>query len=415
MGVELIAVGTELLLGQVTDTNSAWLSERLAAAGIDCHTHTTVGDNHARIVERLRAALDRADAVIVSGGLGPTADDITREALAEVVGVPLDRDDGLAERIAGLFEARGREMAPSNLRQADVPRGAAVIAQAVGTAPGLICPVGGKVVYALPGVPHELREMAVRAVLPDLVARRQAAGGAATTIVSRMVRTWGLSESALAEAVAPRLAALDADTDGAATLAFLAQGMEGICVRITARAATVADAAAVLDREEAALADLLGEVVFGTDDQSMESAVAARLRASGLSLGLAESLTGGLVASRLVEVEGSSQWLRGCVVAYGSRVKFDLLGVPEGPVVSAAAAAAMAEGAARVLGASVGLSLTGVAGPTTTDGVAVGTVFVGCTVDGVTEVARLSLPGDRQRVRHNAAISALDLLRRRLA
>ncbi|MEO6121078.1 MAG: competence/damage-inducible protein A [Acidimicrobiales bacterium] len=413
MRCELIAVGTELLLGQVVDTNSAWLAERLAAAGVDCHAHTTVGDNHARIVEGLRSALTRADAVIISGGLGPTADDITREALAEVAGVPLVRDESLAERIEEIFVGRGREMAPSNLRQADVPRGATVIAQRRGTAPGLIVAVGAGVVYALPGVPHELQEMALRAVVPDLVARAQAGGEGATTIVSRMVRTWGLSESLLAERVAPRLAWLDAE--GSATLAFLAQGMEGTCVRITARAPTPVDASVVLDREEKELRSLLGDAVFATDDQTMEHAVAAALRAGGLSLGLAESLTGGLVASRLVEVEGSSGWFRGSVVAYDSQVKFDLLGVPEGPVVSVEAAAAMAEGAARVLGGDVGLSLTGVAGPATQEGMAVGTVFVGCTVGSVTEVARLSLPGDRRRVRHYAAISALDFLRRRLA
>jgi len=412
MRCELIAVGTELLLGQVTDTNSAWLAERLAAAGVDCHAHTTVGDNHARIVEALRIALGRADAVIVSGGLGPTADDITREALAEVAGVPLERDEVLAQRIGAIFAARGREMAPTNLRQADVPRGATVIPQERGTAPGLICDVGARVVYALPGVPSELHEMALRAVVPDLVARRTAAGEPATTIVSRMVRTWGLAESALAEKVAPRLAALDGDRS--ATLAFLAQGREGICVRITARAPTPGEASLILDREEAALRELLGDIVFGVDDQTMEDAVAAGLQAGGHSLALAESLTGGMVASRLVEVGGSSEWFRGSVVAYDSQVKFDVLGVPEGPVVSAEAAAAMAEGAARVLKAGVGLSLTGVAGPATQDGMPVGTVFVGCTVDGDTEVAHLSLPGDRRSVRHHAAISALDLLRRRL-
>jgi len=213
--------------------------------------------------------------------------------------------------------------------------------------------------------------------------------------------------------VAGRLAELD--RDGSATLAFLAQGIEGTCIRITVRASDAAAAAAVLDREEAALRAQLGAVVFGVDDQTMEQAVAAGLRAGGHRLGVAESLTGGLVASRLVEVEGSSEWFRGAVVAYDSEVKFDLLGVPRGPVVSGEAAAAMAEGACRALGVDVGLALTGVAGPAAQESVAVGTVFVASVVGGATEVARLALPGDRQHVRQYAAISALDLLRRRLA
>ena len=409
---ELIAVGSELLLGQVTDTNSAWLAQQLAATGIDCRAHVTVGDNHGRIVDALRAALGRADAVVVSGGLGPTADDITREALAEVAGVTLERDPAVVARLEELFASRGREMSPSNLRQADVPAGATVIPQVVGTAPGLICGIDDRVVYALPGVPHELQEMTERAVIPDLVRRSRAAGEVASVIVSRMVRTRGLAESALAERVAPRLAVLDGD--GSATLAFLAQGVDGVCVRITVRAATPGEAAAALDREEGALRSLLGDVVFGTDEETMAGAVARGLEAGERRLAVAESLTGGLVSSRLVEEEGSSRWFRGAVVAYDSQVKFDVLGVPEGPVVSADAAAAMAEGVARVLGAEVGLSLTGVAGPATLEGMAVGTVFVGSTVDGATEVARLSLPGDRRRIRGLATISALDLLRRRL-
>lgn len=408
MQCEVVAVGTELLLGQVVDTNSVFLSERLAAAGIDCHFHTAVGDNVGRIVAALRLALDRSDAVIVCGGLGPTQDDVTREAIAEVMGVPLVRDTEVLARIRALFEARGRAMVANNARQADVPRGAVVIPQTRGTAPGLICPVGGKVVYALPGVPHELHDMAERAVLPDLAAR----AGTRSTIVSRMVRTWGLAESTLAERVAPRVEALEAA--GNPTLAFLASGPEGIKVRITAKAASVEEAQATVEAEEAELRSLLGAVVFGVDGDTMESVVGALLEGAGLTLGLAESMTGGLVASRLVNVAGSSAWFSGSVVAYDSRVKFDVLGVPEGPVVSGGAAAAMAEGATRVLGASVGLSVTGVAGPASQEGRPVGTVFFGLHLDGTTEVVEQRLPGDRERIRQFAAISVLDLLRHRL-
>ena len=408
MRCELIAVGTELLLGQIVDTNSAQLADRLAAAGIDCHFHTTVGDNVGRIVSALRVALDRAEAVIVAGGLGPTQDDVTRDALAELMGVPLERDDAVLERIRAYFDERGREMAESNERQADVPRGATVIPQTRGTAPGLICPVGDRVVYAVPGVPQELCDMADRAVIPDLAAR----AGTRSTIVSRVVRTWGLAESTLAEKVAPRVRALD--EAGNPTLAFLAGGVEGIMIRITAKAATREEALALVAAEDAELRALLGSLVFGVDDDTMEDAVGSLLEDAGLTLALAESMTGGLVASRLVNVEGSSAWFRGSVVAYDSKVKFDLLDLPEGPVVSEEAAARMAEGAAKVLGADAALSVTGVAGPAEQEGMPVGTVFIGVHLDGATDVVHRRLPGDRDRVRQFATISMLDLLRRRL-
>lgn len=408
MRCELVAVGTELLLGQIADTNSVWLSERLAAAGINCHFHTSVGDNVERIASVLRVALDRSDAVIVCGGLGPTQDDVTREAIASVMDAPLERDDAVLERIRGLFAERGREMAESNVRQADVPRGAVVIPQTRGTAPGLVCPVGDGVLYAVPGVPEEMRDMAERAVLPDLAAR----AGTRATIISRMVRTWGLAESTLAERVASRVQALEAA--GNPTLAFLASGVEGIKIRITAKAASREDALAMVEAEDAELRALLGSLVFGVDDDTMESAVGALLEDAGLTLGLAESMTGGLVASRLVSVEGSSAWFRGSVVAYDSQVKFDVLHVPEGPVVSEEAAGSMADGAAKVLGADVGLSITGVAGPAEQDGMPVGTVFIGLHIDGATDVTHHRMPGDRERIRQFATISMLDLLRRRL-
>ena len=408
MRCEIVAVGTELLLGELVDTNSAWLARRLAAAGVDSYFRTTVGDNTDRIVSVLRVALERNDAVIVCGGLGPTPDDVSREAVAEVLGVSLHRDDGVVAALRARFAAAGREMAASNERQAEVPEGAGVIPQDRGTAPGLICPVGDKVVYALPGVPYELQEMADRAVIPDLQRR----AGTPATIASRTVRTWGVAESALAERVAPRLAALDAA--GNPTLAFLAGGIDGIAIRITARAETSAAAGKLLDAEEAELRGILGPLVFGVDDQTMADRVGAALEECGLSLGLAESMTGGLVAARIVEVEGSSRWFRGGVVSYHSQVKFGLLDVPEGPVVSAEAAGAMARGACRVLEADVGLSVTGVAGPATQDGMPVGTAFFVVCLDGRTEVVRRHLAGDRRHVRQQAVISVLDLLRRRL-
>jgi nicotinamide-nucleotide amidase len=412
--IEIVAVGTELLLGQIADTNSAWLGQQLALGGVDSHFHQAVGDNKARIVLALRTALARSDGVITCGGLGPTHDDITREAIAEVMNVPLERDPALVERIAEVFASRNREMPASNARQGDVPAGAAPIPQQLGTAPGLVCPVGTKVVYALPGVPYEMQEMFTRAVLPD-IRRRVAEVGETSVIASRVVRTWGMTESALGERLAPRIAALD-DAGGNPSIALLASGIEGIKVRITAKATDAAAAAAMLQAEEAQVRTLLGEIVFGVDDETMESAVAAALGVRSWSLGLAESLTGGLVSARLVNVPGASTWFRGGVVAYASEVKFSLLGVPSGPVVSEEAALAMASGARRQLGADVGLALTGVAGPEEQDGEPPGTVVVGIALpDAQPEAVRLRLPGDRDRVRQYATISALDLLRRRLS
>jgi nicotinamide-nucleotide amidase len=414
--VEIVAIGTELLLGQIADTNSAWLGEHLAAAGIDSHFHQAVGDNHQRILLALRTALARSDAVIVCGGLGPTQDDITREAIAEVMGSSLERRQDIVEVIRAMFGSRGREMPENNLRQADVPVGATVIPQQLGTAPGLICPVGNKVVYAVPGVPYEMEDMFVRGILPDLEARRGDEG--ASVIRSRVLRTWGTSESALAEAVGPRFEHHEATATGL-TVAFLASGIEGIKVRLTAKAATEAEALAMLDAEEVEVRGLIaarfGDIVFGVDEESMEHAVAGLLIERGLTLGLAESVTGGLIASRLVGIEGASRWLRGGVVSYATEVKQTLLGVPEGPVVSAAAAEAMAEGARRALWADVGLAVTGVAGPHTQEGQPVGTVFLGAALPGRPPISHeLRVPGDRPRVRQLAAISALDLLRREL-
>ncbi len=408
MRCEVVAIGTELLLGTVVDSNSAWIGQQLAIVGIDCLRSVRVGDNHDRMVACIRESLDRADAVICCGGLGPTQDDVTREAIADVMGVELVRDDSLVGAIRAMFEARGRRMSDNNLRQADVPVGATTIPQTRGTAPGLICPVGDQVVYAVPGVPHEMRDMIERAVVPDL--RRRS--GDTSTIVSRTLRTWGESESGLAERLDERMRALD--ESGGATIAFNASGIEGIKVRITAKGDDPASAWAAVEAEEAGLRALLGDLVFGADDETMEHAVGELLLARGWTLGLAESVTGGLVASRVVAVPGASRWFRGSVVSYASDVKFGVLGVTEGPVVSASAAGEMAAGARRVLGADVGLAVTGVAGPDTQDGEPVGSVYLASDIHGDIDVRHIRLPGDRERIRQFATISLLDALRHRL-
>ncbi|MDQ6927308.1 MAG: competence/damage-inducible protein A [Actinomycetota bacterium] len=408
MRCEVVAVGTELLLGHVIDTNSAWLGDRLALAGIDCLFHTKVGDNEQRISSVISAALARSDAVLVCGGLGPTPDDVTREGIAGALGVALVRDADMIERIRSIFESRQRQMVPSNARQADLPEGASFIPQTRGTAPGLICPVDDKVVYAVPGVPYEMQEMVERAVVPDLERR----AGNPFVILSRMLRTWGLAESTLAERVAARIEALE--PLGNPTIAFLATGVEGIKVRITAKAPNEDEARRMLAAEEAELRALLGDVVFGVDDESMERVVADLLIEHDFSLGVAESLTGGLVGSRLAETEGASKWFRGSIVSYDSEVKFDLLDVPEGPVVSAEAAEAMARGAQKRLRADVGIAVTGVAGPATQDDQPVGTVFMAVAIRDHLRVVEAHFPGERQHVRQFSTISLLDLLRKEL-
>jgi competence/damage-inducible protein CinA-like protein len=408
---EVLAIGTELLLGQIVDTNSAWIGEQLAASGIDSYEHRAIGDNQTRIVDALRDLFSRSDAVLVCGGLGPTQDDLTRDAIAELMGVPLVRHDDLAETIAQMFRTRVRDMPQNNLRQADVPDGGSAIPNPIGTAPGLLCELpDGKVVYAVPGVPYEMKQMVTDHVIPDLLRR----SGEAAAIVSTSLKTWGTSESALAEMVAHRLDALDAQ-GGNPTIAFLARGIEGLVVRVTAKATSEAEARALVDLEEKELRLILGDLVFGVDDETMEFAVLERLRGRGWSLGVAESLTGGLIGARIVNVEGASDTFRGTIASYATDVKRSLLGVTAASVVSEQSAREMAEAAQRVLGADVGIAATGVAGPTEQDGVAVGTVFFGIAIPGLpTEVVSTRLPGDRERLRQFSTISLLNLLRQRL-
>ena len=409
MRCEIIAVGTELLLGQIVDTNSSWIGERLAMAGVDSHFQVKVGDNRARIAEAIRQALSRSDAVILCGGLGPTQDDVTREAIAEVMGVALVRDAAMGGTIRKGFEARGRRFSETNLRQADRPAGAAFIPEMPGTAPGLVCPVGEQVIYAVPGVPFEMREMMEGTILSDLKRR----AGAGAVIRSRVLKSWGESESRLAELLAGCIEALD--HAGNPTIAFQASGIEGLKIRITAKAGNTAAADALIAGEEARVRAIVGDAVFATDVETMESVVLDLLRERGLSLAVAESLTGGLVGARLTAVPGASDVFRGAVVSYASEVKFDLLGLPEGRVVSNEAAKAMALEVRKRLGADVGIATTGVAGPAEQEGHPPGTVFLGLAHGGRAEALRVRLPGDRHRVREYAVISVLNLLRLRVS
>lgn len=412
MNVSVLAVGTELLLGQIIDSNSAWMGEELAASGIDSLVQVKVGDNVDRIEVQLRRLLGDADAVIVCGGLGPTHDDLTRQAIAAVMGAELVRDDDVAAVIREMFESRRRTMSDNNLRQAMVPEGASVITQTRGTAPGLICPieVGGeaKVVYAVPGVPHEMRDMVQRAIIPDLLEH----SGTTDVTVSRMLRTWGESESGLNERLDSIIAELDAPA--MPTLAFLASGWEGLKVRLTAKAPTAAACNELLDHWDARVREEIGELVFGVDGDTMESVVLDLCRRRGLSLGVAESVTGGLVGARLTGVPGSSDVFVGSVVSYATRIKQDVLGVSNGPVVSGSAAQEMAHGVRDVLGVDVALALSGVAGPSEQDGQPAGTLWVAMVGPDFDDVRHVQLPGMREQMRQFAVITSLGMLRSHL-
>ncbi|MGI9523643.1 MAG: CinA family nicotinamide mononucleotide deamidase-related protein, partial [Hyphomicrobiaceae bacterium] len=308
MRCEVVAIGTELLLGIIHDTNSSWIGEQLALSGIDSFYQLKVGDNFKRIEAALRTALERSDAVICCGGLGPTQDDITRDVLAHILGNGMKRDEEIAAEIQRRFERRGRTMSANNLRQADVPVGARIIAQMPGTAPGLVCPIGGKVIYAVPGVPREMREMLEGTVLPDL--RKRA--GNRNVIRSRVLKCWGVSESTLAEMLNSRICELD--RNGIATIAFQASGIEGIKVRIVAKSETKAGADAVLDAEEELIRPILGDAIFGIDDETMEISIMQILRDRSLTLAVIETLTGGILSSRLTAADPEMRIFRGGTV-----------------------------------------------------------------------------------------------------
>jgi nicotinamide-nucleotide amidase len=409
---EIVGVGTELLLGQIVNTNAAWIGQRLADVGWDCLRHTAVGDNEARIAEVIREALGRADAVIVTGGLGPTQDDVTREAIAAVAGVPLVRRPELEAWLRERFARMGvQRMAEMNLRQADVPEGARHIDNPRGTAPGLIVEVDGRPAYAVPGVPREMEGMLERVVLPDLAAR----AGEGRAIVSRTLRTAGVGESRLAERLTPLWEEAGA---GEVTLAYLASPGE-VRVRLTAVGATRDEALADIAPVEASIREQLGDIVYGTDDETLEAAVGRLLRERGGTLATAESLTGGLLGGRITGVPGSSGYYLGGVVAYATDAKASLLGVDlellaaDGPV-SEPVAAAMAEGARKAFGADLGLAATGVAGPAEQAGRPVGTLCLGVADAAGTATRTLTAPGDRTQVRLWTSAVALDLVRRRL-
>ena len=408
MRAEIVAVGTELLLGQIANTNARWMSEHLAAIGVDVLHHQVVGDNLVRVVEALRLAASRSDVVLVSGGLGPTQDDLTRDAIAEFMGEPLEHHPELEEMLREKFAGFStRPMPESNLRQATVPRGARHIWPERGTAPGLVADLpGGVRLYAVPGVPSEMVEMMEGTILPEL-----AELGGESVIESAVLRLTGMGESAVAEVLGDLFEASENPT-----VAFLATAGE-VKVRLTAKAASQAEARAMLGPLVAEVRARLGDVVFTEKDESLEEVVVRLLTGSGRTLACAESLTGGGVGDRITSVPGASACFAGSAVVYTEQVKRAVLGVTQatletkGPV-SEVCAVEMAAGARRLFGSDVALALTGAAGPEPHGGVEPGTVWLALDTGDLKHTRGFHVSGERARVRRWAEQAGLDLVRR---
>lgn len=419
MVAEIITVGTELLLGQILNTNARRLALACAEAGIDCYRQVVVGDNLARAAEAIAAALGRADVVLISGGLGPTQDDLTREAIARATGLELELDPDSLEHIRQFFTQRGRPMAESNRRQAMLPRGARAIPNPHGTAPGVLLELGPKVVVAMPGPPGELEPMLDDQVLPYLAARAGVPAGGGTggpaVLRSRVLKLVGIGESDAESRVADLLGQSNP------TVAPLVSAGE-VHFRITAKAPTAADAARLIAEAEARLRERLGPHVFGADEESLAGAVIAAFQARGWTLAVAESCTGGLVADELTNVPGSSAVFERGLVTYSNASKIELCGVaPEllqaYGAVSEPVAGAMAEGVRERAGTTVGLGVTGIAGPGGgSEAKPVGLVYIGLAgpwtpaeggAPGGTVVRRHQFAGRRRENKRRFAQQAL--------
>jgi nicotinamide-nucleotide amidase len=401
----VLSTGDELTTGRIVDTNANWLADKLFEMGVDLVAVLTVGDWPERIEWAWRRALEVADVVVSTGGIGPTADDLTTETVARVLGVPLVEDAASADRIRRFFAARGVEMPQNNLKQALVPAGAVIVPNPLGTAPGYRVEVGGKHIVVLPGVPREMKPMVEDTVLPWL---RTLRGG--EVYLAHVFQTFGISESGLDEQVAGVVDAADG------RVSFRASFPE-VSVRVVVHGAPEA-AAARLAAVAARMRERLGAFCYGEGSATMEEVVGRALAERGLTLALAESCTGGLVGHRVTNVPGSSRWFLGGIEAYGNRAKVDLLGVAPATLarhgaVSEETAGEMAAGARRALGADVAVAVTGIAGPDGgTSEKPLGMVCLAlAAADGV-RTATHQLWGTRDWVKLLASQIALDMIRR---
>ena len=407
MNAELIAVGTEILLGDIVNTDAQVISRGLSELGINVYYQTVVGDNPARLERAVREAKDRADIIITTGGLGPTLDDLTKETLAKVFGKTMALHEPSLAHIKEFFQKIGREMTPNNEKQAWLPEGCTVFENKWGTAPGCGFEAEGKHVLMLPGPPRECTPMWEQCAKPYLY---PLAGGC---IVSRNVRVMGLGESAMEARLHDLMASMTNPT-----IAPYAKVSECFA-RVTAMADTEAEAEQMLAPVVQQVTDLLGADVYGIDVDSLEQVVGDTLRQRGMTLAVAESCTGGLLSKRITDLPGASDYYKGGVCSYTNEVKINLLGVQPDTLaqygaVSAQTAEQMAAGAARVFGTDIGVGITGVAGPNPSEGKEVGLVYISVWFQGelITRETRNSL--GRDRVRNQAASNALDIIRRKL-
>lgn len=401
MIVEVIAVGTELLLGQILNSNAATIGAALAERGLDANYQQVVGDNRGRVTAAIDLAMSRADAVIMTGGIGPTQDDLTREALCDATDRHLVFSEEYAERLRGWWQRRGRTMPESNLRQAYHPEGAELLTNPKGTAPGLVLEHDSTLVFCIPGVPAEMEYLLHTEVIPRITA----AAGDESVLINRLIRTWGRSESDVAEILDDLYAGSTNPS-----VAFLASQGE-IKIRISAKADSRKTAISMIEPVENEVRARLGDAVFGADEETMEAVVLNLLGSLGLTIGTAESMTGGLVAAALTSVPGASEVVRGGLVSYHSDLKHKLLGVTDvSMVVDIDTAEQMAKGARDLLGVDVAVSVTGSAGPDPLER-STGTVVIGVSTPEATRAKELHLPGDRERVRAYAVTSALQLTR----
>lgn len=407
MNAEIIAVGTELLLGQIVNTNAQFLSQELASLGIGLYYQTVVGDNPVRLAETVRQSLGRAEIVILTGGLGPTTDDLTRETVAEAMGRPLHFEEAVWQVIADRMQRFGRQIPENNKRQAMVPAGATVLPNPNGTAPGLAISEEGRMVFLLPGPPREMQPMFLTEVRPRLV---QMSGSG--VILSRSLRVIGVGESALDELIGDLIA-----TQSNPTIALYAKLGE-VEVRITAKT-TDDDAAAsrMIAPVEAKIRQRLGKNIYGVDQQTLAGALGELLVQRGWKLALAESCTGGLIGSMITGVAGSSTFFDRGYITYSDRAKQEMLRIPPELIaahgaVSAECAVGMATGALQVSGADCSIAVTGIAGPTGgTPAKPVGTVFVAINTPLGQRVDRLALTGDRAAIQERTAKTAINLIR----
>ena len=404
----LISIGTELTLGQTVDTNSAWIAEQLAAHGVRCAAHMTVPDEIEYVAAAIRRAAEASDLVVISGGLGPTEDDLTRAALARATDDSLTIDTSSLEHIRAFFEKRGRVMPEANRTQALVPSRARAIANPCGTAPGITLHLGQTPCYALPGVPFEMKAMFTDAVLPAL---RAASGG--RVVRTRLVHCCGIGEAELGERIH------DLMQRGGSPEVGTTAALGIISVRINATTASVDKADRMLDKTEALVRERLGVAVFGRDRDSLASVVGEQLRARDATLSTAESCTGGLIGAQLTDVPGSSDYFLGGVISYANEVKRDLLDVDESILLEHGAvcdgvAHAMARGVRRRFSSTYALSVTGIAGPGGgSDAKPVGLVYIGLASPQRIHVIerRFGSAAPRSVIRTGAAIAALNLLR----